>query len=235
MTQQHLNESCDERLGRSCSCSRVHTTCRWAVGNQCAPTCGGQQTFCSGKLRRIPVSSSEVLKPTSLKARAQQGVTKWCLINKCGDAATTERKGMATTVFNVYFRMWLLLNATSRRRSNTKQQEGFSELVRTERLSVRVRGDQEGKTTPAAAISSVVECLPLNWKVGCSIHDHWVNRRSAPWATAFTSTTPTKSIKLRPASNCRWMYLSHCMWSNKLLQVSASLRLTNENNLMIEF
>ena len=37
--------------------------------------------------------------------------------------------------------------------------------------------------------SSVVKCPPLNWKVGCSIHGHWVNCRSAPWARAFTSTT----------------------------------------------
>jgi len=33
--------------------------------------------------------------------------------------------------------------------------------------------------------SSVVECPPLIWNVGCSTHDHWVNRRRAPWARAF--------------------------------------------------
>jgi len=31
-----------------------------------------------------------------------------------------------------------------------------------------------------------------NWKVGCSIHSHWVNCRNAPWARAFTSTAPAK-------------------------------------------
>jgi len=37
---------------------------------------------------------------------------------------------------------------------------------------------------------SVVMCPPLNWKIGCWIHGHWVNCRSAPCARAFTSTVP---------------------------------------------
>jgi len=41
--------------------------------------------------------------------------------------------------------------------------------------------------------SSVVKCPPPNWKVGCSIHIHWVNCRNAPWARAFTSTAPVRS------------------------------------------
>ena len=49
--------------------------------------------------------------------------------------------------------------------------------------------------------SSVVKCPPPNWKVGCSIHSHWVNFRSAPWARAFTSTSPTRSTI--QASACR--------------------------------
>ena len=42
------------------------------------------------------------------------------------------------------------------------------------------------------AIKSVVECPLPNWKVGCSIHGHWVIRRT--WARAFTSTASAKSI-----------------------------------------
>ena len=59
--------------------------------------------------------------------------------------------------------------------------------------------------------SSVVKCLPLNWKVACSIHDHWVNCRSAPWARAFTSTAPARSTiqasacRQLPSSN--WVFL----------------------------
>jgi len=49
--------------------------------------------------------------------------------------------------------------------------------------------------------SSVVKCLPPNWKVGCSIHSHWVNCRNAPWAKAFTSTAPARSTI--QASACR--------------------------------
>jgi len=49
--------------------------------------------------------------------------------------------------------------------------------------------------------TSVVECPPLNWKVGCSIHGQWLTRRSAAWARAFTATAPTKSIIQAPA--CR--------------------------------
>jgi len=36
--------------------------------------------------------------------------------------------------------------------------------------------------------------MPLHWKVGCSIHVHWVNRLNSPWAWAFTSTAPTRDI-----------------------------------------
>jgi len=49
--------------------------------------------------------------------------------------------------------------------------------------------------------SSVVKCPPLNWKVGCSTHCHWVNCRSAPWARAFTSSAPARSTI--QASTCR--------------------------------
>jgi len=45
-------------------------------------------------------------------------------------------------------------------------------------LSVHYRGGD----------SSVVERPPLIWKVGILTHDHWANRRSAPWARDFTST-----------------------------------------------
>jgi len=38
----------------------------------------------------------------------------------------------------------------------------------------------------------VQECTPLNWKVGCSIHGHWVNHRSTAWARAFTPNCPGK-------------------------------------------
>ena len=49
--------------------------------------------------------------------------------------------------------------------------------------------------------SWVVECPSLSWKVGCSIHSHRVNCRSAPWARAFTSTAPARSTVQAPA--CR--------------------------------
>ena len=49
--------------------------------------------------------------------------------------------------------------------------------------------------------STVFQCPPPNWKVGCSIRSHWVNCRSAPWARAFTSTTPARSTF--QASACR--------------------------------
>jgi len=39
-------------------------------------------------------------------------------------------------------------------------------------------------------INSVVKCPPLNWKLGCSIHGHWVNFRSTPWARMFTQNRP---------------------------------------------
>jgi len=48
---------------------------------------------------------------------------------------------------------------------------------------------------------STADCPPSKRMVGCSIPGHRVNRRSAPWATAFTATTPTKSIIQAPA--CR--------------------------------
>jgi len=44
--------------------------------------------------------------------------------------------------------------------------------------------------------SSVVKCLPLNQKVGCSVHGHWVNCRSAPLARAFTLAASTR-IKIQ--------------------------------------
>jgi len=51
---------------------------------------------------------------------------------------------------------------------------------------------------------SVVLCPPLNWKVGCSIHGHWVNRRSAPWATSFNSSAAARrEFRLRSAADCR--------------------------------
>jgi len=45
------------------------------------------------------------------------------------------------------------------------------------------------------------ECPPPNWKVGCSIHGHRMNRRSAPWLRALTSTSRTR-IKFQ-SSACR--------------------------------
>ena len=48
--------------------------------------------------------------------------------------------------------------------------------------------------------SSMVECPPPNRKVGCSIHDHWVNRRSTPWARAFTSTPSQQEANFRLCS-----------------------------------
>ena len=35
-----------------------------------------------------------------------------------------------------------------------------------------------------------------HWKVGCSIHGHWVNRRSALWARAITSSASAKQRAL---------------------------------------
>jgi len=52
-----------------------------------------------------------------------------------------------------------------------------------------------------AANSSVIKCLLPNWKVGCTIHSHWVNCHSAPWARVFTSTVPARSTI--QASACR--------------------------------
>ena len=49
--------------------------------------------------------------------------------------------------------------------------------------------------------SSVVKCPPLNWRVGCSIHGHWVNCRSAALARAFTPIAPARSTI--QASACR--------------------------------
>ena len=36
----------------------------------------------------------------------------------------------------------------------------------------------------------MVKCPLLNWKVWCSIHGHWVNCRSTPWARVFTQNRP---------------------------------------------
>jgi len=44
-----------------------------------------------------------------------------------------------------------------------------------------------------SALDSVVECPLLNWKFVCSIYGHGVNRRNAPWARAFTSTSPART------------------------------------------
>jgi len=59
-----------------------------------------------------------------------------------------------------------------------------------------------------------------NCKVGCSTHGHWVNRRSASWARAFTSTAPAESKFLaRPAGNCHHQnqvkkkYIYICAWT----------------------
>jgi len=41
--------------------------------------------------------------------------------------------------------------------------------------------------------STAVGCPPLNRRVRCSIHRHWVNRRSAPLARATTSSASAKS------------------------------------------
>jgi len=54
--------------------------------------------------------------------------------------------------------------------------------------------------------SSVEKCPPLNWKVGCLIHSHWVNCRSAPWARVFTSNHPARSTI--QASACRQLLSS---------------------------
>ena len=40
---------------------------------------------------------------------------------------------------------------------------------------------------------TVVECPPLNWKFVFLIYGHGVNRRNAPWARAFTSTSPART------------------------------------------
>ena len=47
----------------------------------------------------------------------------------------------------------------------------------------------------------MVKCLPINWNIGCLIHDHWVNCCSAAWVRAFTSTAPARSTI--QASACR--------------------------------
>ena len=52
--------------------------------------------------------------------------------------------------------------------------------------------DNTGKNIQRGRHSSVVKCPPLNWKVGCSIHSHWVNC-CVSWARAFTSTAPARS------------------------------------------
>jgi len=54
---------------------------------------------------------------------------------------------------------------------------------------------------PLGGNSSVVKGAPLNWKVGCSLHSHCVNCRSAPWARAFTSNAPAR--RTIQASACR--------------------------------
>ena len=62
------------------------------------------------------------------------------------------------------------------------------------------------------AISSVTECPSLNWKVGCSIHDHRVTHSSAPSVRSFTTTAPAKGII--QASACHQLSLinlSHCI------------------------
>ena len=49
-----------------------------------------------------------------------------------------------------------------------------------------------GNSSEGGGNSLVVKCPPPNWKVGRSIHSHWVNCRGAPWARAFTSATGKK-------------------------------------------
>jgi len=63
--------------------------------------------------------------------------------------------------------------------------------------------------------SSVVECPPLNWKVGCSIQAHWVNRHRA---RAFTSTAKSKF----QVSVC-W-YFHH---QNQIFKIAACLKSCN--------
>jgi len=68
--------------------------------------------------------------------------------------------------------------------------------------------------------SSAAKCPPPNWKVGCSIHSHWVNCRSAPWARAFTSTAPARSTI--QASACRYLPSTKLTKKRKLLSLLLS-------------
>jgi len=69
-------------------------------------------------------------------------------------------------------------------------------------------------------VSSVVECSPLNWKVGCSTHSHWVNCRSTLWARASTLTGRTKSII--QASTCCQLSSSKIIFEKKQSGLSHS-------------
>jgi len=75
-------------------------------------------------------------------------------------------------------------------------------------------------TTP---IKDYLQMLFISWLFknaqNWSLHDHWVTRRSATWARAFTATAPTKSII--QASACRQLSLNKfvalCAINNKLI------------------
>ena len=61
-------------------------------------------------------------------------------------------------------------------------------------------------------------CPPPKWKVGCSIHGHWVDRRSAPGQQRSPQPPRQKALfKLRPAANIHKTNPLHFMRSIKKL------------------
>jgi len=50
--------------------------------------------------------------------------------------------------------------------------------------------------------SSVVECPPLNWKLGIESMCHWVNHCSTHWARAFAPTTLARN-KFQASACCQ--------------------------------
>ena len=61
------------------------------------------------------------------------------------------------------------------------------------------------------------ECSPPNWKVGFSIHSHWVNRRSTPWVRTLTWTA--LAWRIFQASACTQLPSSKIKLSDAIVDI----------------
>jgi len=74
------------------------------------------------------------------------------------------------------------------------EQNCLAHHLQSLRLPLMVRVTQFGNhwAKGLSGTSSVINCPPLNWKVGCSIHGRWVSFRSTSWARVFTQNRPDR-------------------------------------------